>query len=103
MPPVIELCIDLCHLLTERFMTTHSFPTDPKIDALIERFPRLFRGAQPLVWSDLPQGWAELTDRLFADIDRMLDDTAAKAFQVLQNQGEVRRIAGLLAIRQRRV
>ena len=65
-------------------MTIQAFPTDPKIDALIERFPRLFKGAQPLVWSDLPQGWAELTDRLFADIDRILDDTAAKAFQVLQ-------------------
>jgi hypothetical protein len=81
---VIEPFIDLHFLMTERLMTTHDFPTDPKIDALIERFPRLFRGEQPLVWSDLPQGWAELTDRLFADIDRMLDDEAAQAFTVLQ-------------------
>lgn len=65
-------------------MATYDFPTDPKIDALIERFPRIFKGAQPYAWSDLPQGWTELAERLFADVDRMLDDEAAKAFEVRQ-------------------
>ena len=65
-------------------MTTYDFPTDPKIDALIARYPRIFKGAQPLAWLDLSQGWTELVDRLFADIDRWLDDEAAKAFEVRQ-------------------
>ena len=37
-------------------MSTYDFPTDPKIDTLVARFPRLFHGRQPRVWSDLPQG-----------------------------------------------
>ena len=65
-------------------MTTYDFPTDPTIDALIARYPRIFKGAQPLAWSDLPQGWTGLVDRLFADIDRWLDDEAARAFEVRQ-------------------
>ena len=65
-------------------MSSNEFPTDPKIDALVARFPRLFRGQQPRVWSDLPQGWTELADRLFADLDAMLDDDVAKRFEVVQ-------------------
>lgn len=65
-------------------MTASDFPTDPKIDALVARFPRLFKGRHPRVWSDLPQGWIELTDRLFADLDAMLDDDAARRFGVIQ-------------------
>ena len=65
-------------------MSAGDFPTDPKIDALVARFPRLFKGRHPRVWSDLPQGWIELTDRLFADLDAMLDDDAAGRFEVIQ-------------------
>ena len=65
-------------------MSASDFPTDPKIDALVARFPRLFKGQHPRVWSDLPQGWTEVSDRLFADLDAMLDDDAAKRFEVVQ-------------------
>ena len=71
-------------------MSTTDFPTDPKIDALdaldalIARFPRLFHSRQPHVWSDLPQGWTEVADQLFADLDVMIDDDAAKEFEVIQ-------------------
>ncbi len=65
-------------------MSTSDFPTDPKIDALVARFSRLFHDRQPRVWSDLPQGWTELATQLFANLDAMLDDDAAKRFEVIQ-------------------
>ena len=65
-------------------MSISDFPTDPKIDALVARFPRLFHDRQPRVWSDVPQGWIELVDQLFADLDSMIDDDAAKIFEVIQ-------------------
>ena len=65
-------------------MSDIDFPTDPKIDALVARFPRLFKGRHPRVWSDLPQGWTGLANRLFADLDAMLDDDAAVRFEVIQ-------------------
>lgn len=65
-------------------MSSSDFPTDPKIDALVAHFPRLFKGQHPRVWSDLPQGWTKLTHRLFADLDAILDDEAAKRFEVIQ-------------------
>lgn len=65
-------------------MSTHDIPTDPKIDTLVARYPRLFHDRQPRVWSDLPEGWTELATQLFADLDAMLDDSEAKRFQVVQ-------------------
>ena len=65
-------------------MSTADFPTDPKIDALVARFPRLFHDRQPRVWSDLPQGWTEVADQLFTDLDAMLGDDAARRFEVVQ-------------------
>ena len=65
-------------------MSTYDFPTDPKIDALVTRFPRLFHDHQPRVWSDLPQGWTEVADQLFADLNSIIDDDAAKRFEVVQ-------------------
>ena len=65
-------------------LSTNDFATDRKIDALVARFPRLFRGRQPRVWSDLPQGWIEMVNQLFADLDSMLDDEAAQRFEVIQ-------------------
>lgn len=65
-------------------MSTSDLPTDSKIDALVVRFPRLFKGRHPRVWSDLPQGWVELTHRLFADLDTMLNDDEAARFEIVQ-------------------
>lgn len=59
------------------------YPVDPGIASLVERFPRLFKGKAP-PWSELPAGWVELTQRMFADLDGVLDDSAASAFEVLQ-------------------
>jgi hypothetical protein len=58
--------------------------SDPAIDALVARFPRLFRGKHPQVPSSVPPGWSSLIDRMLADIDGMLDDGCARRFQVLQ-------------------
>lgn len=65
-------------------MSDSDYPTDPKIDALVARFPRLFKGQPPRVWSDLPPGWTELADRLFVDLDAMLDNDAAMRFKIIQ-------------------
>ncbi len=65
-------------------MSASDNPTDPKIDHLVARFPRLFKGKHSRVWSDLPQGWSELTGRLLTDLDAMLDDDAARRFEVIQ-------------------
>jgi hypothetical protein len=58
--------------------------SDPAIDALVARFPRLFRGKHPQVASSVPPGWSALIDRMLADIDGMLDDGCARRFQVTQ-------------------
>jgi hypothetical protein len=68
----------------EHPMSTPEFPTAPNIDALVARFPRLFHGRQPRVWSDLPPGWTELANQLFADLNSMIDDDEAKRFEVVQ-------------------
>lgn len=57
--------------------------SDP-IDALVARFPRLFRGQSPKVMSFLPAGWTEPVTRLFIDLDAMLDDRQAQSFEVRQ-------------------
>lgn len=69
-------------------MPTSQVPADARIDALIERFPRIFKGTQSYAWSALPPGWTQLAERLFADIDRVLDDEAARAFEVRQIKEE---------------
>ena len=45
---------------------------DPGLRLLIERFPRLFRGAQPAVWSHVPAGWTAIVESLFNGIDTLL-------------------------------
>jgi len=62
-------------------------PTDgpvPPITSLVMRYPRLFGGEYPAVMSSVPKGWTALVDRLFDDLDVMLDDTQARAFTVIQ-------------------
>lgn len=44
---------------------------DP-IGVLVDAFPRLFRGKQPRVWSDLPMGWVDLVSGALRDVDAML-------------------------------
>ena len=61
-------------------MNNANISNDPGLRALIERFPRLFRGAQPAVWSHVPAGWAGILDTLFRSIDALLNDEQAKSF-----------------------
>ena len=65
-------------------MNDANISKDPGLQKLIERFPRLFRGAQPAVWSHVPEGWAEIVETLFGGIDRLLSDEQAKRFRVEQ-------------------
>ena len=56
----------------------------PGLQQLIERFPRLFRGAQPAVWSHVPVGWSAIVETLFTGINALLNDDQAKSFRVEQ-------------------
>lgn len=67
---------------------------DPGLKALIDIFPRLFRGAQPRVWSHVPPGWADIVATLFSGIDSLLTDAQARQFRVEQ----VKEKFGLLRI-----
>ena len=58
--------------------------SDPELQKLIERFPRLFRGAQPAVWSHVPVGWSDIVGTLFTSIDALLNDDQVKCFRVEQ-------------------
>ena len=65
-------------------MSDANISKDPGLQKLIERFPRLFRGAQPAVWSHVPEGWAAILETLFGGIDTLLSDEQAKCFRVEQ-------------------
>ena len=54
------------------------------IGELVKQFPRLFRGVRLRAYRALSPGWHGLVVELFIDIDRMLDDRAAKRFEVLR-------------------
>ena len=58
--------------------------TDPRIDALVEIYPRLFKGRPPRSWSDLSAGCTEIVRSLFADLDAMLSDAQAASLEILQ-------------------
>ena len=58
--------------------------SDPGLQELIERFPRLFRGAQPAVLSHVPPGWSAIVRTLFTGIDELLDDEQAAWLRVEQ-------------------
>jgi hypothetical protein len=51
---------------------------------LIRRHPALFRGEQPEVLSDLPDGWFSLANSLCTSITAALGPEGAKHFKVLQ-------------------
>ena len=65
-------------------MNDANISSDPELQKLIERFPRLFHGAQPAVWSHVPLGWAGIVGTLFAGIDALLNHDQAKCFRVEQ-------------------
>ena len=65
-------------------MNDANISSDPEQQQLMERFPRLFRGAQPAVWSHVPAGWKGIVGTLFNGIDALLDDEQAKSFRVEQ-------------------
>ena len=67
---------------------------DPGLRALIERFPRLFRGAQPVIWSHVPAGWTAIVETLFSGIDALLSDEEAGWFP----RGEVKEKFGTLLV-----
>ena len=65
-------------------MNDANISSDPELQKLIERFPRLFRGAQPAVWSHVPVGWSAIVGMLFSGIDALMNDDQAKSFRVEQ-------------------
>ncbi len=65
-------------------MNDSNISKDPGLRALIERFPRLFRGAQPAVRSHVSVGWTAIVETLFGGIDAMLSDEEAERFRVEQ-------------------
>ena len=65
-------------------MNDANISSDPELQKLIERFPRLFRGAQPVVWSHVPVGWTAIVRTLFAGIDALLNDEQARCLKVGQ-------------------
>lgn len=72
--------------------TITRIPSDQPLDQLVAAHPKLFRGSQPEIWSDLPPGWYVLADELCCAIEAMLGDTADKfAFrQIKEKFGELR-------------
>ena len=65
-------------------MNDTNISSDPDLQQLIDHFPRLFRGAQPAVWSHVPAGWKDLVGTLFTGIDALLNDDEAKCLRVEQ-------------------
>ena len=53
------------------------------LEALIQRYPRLFHGEPPPVHSEVPPEWADLIDDLCADIDQLVVKEFVR-FQVKQ-------------------
>ncbi len=54
------------------------------LEQLIERYPRLFRGEPPHVYSHVPAGWMGPLTELLDSIDGRLDDVMAQRFRVGQ-------------------
>lgn len=65
-------------------MNDANISKDPELQKLVERFPRLFRGAQPAIWSHVPMGWKGIVQTLFTSIDALLTDEQARWFRVEQ-------------------
>ena len=65
-------------------MNDTNISSDQELQKLIERFPRMFRGAQPAVWSHVAVGWSGIVGTLFTGIDELLNDDQAKCFRVEQ-------------------
>lgn len=72
-------------------MTIKSESASP-ITRLVEEHPRLFRGEQPAVPSELPAGWYDLVHVLCLGIEDILGDDCAefKVKQIKERLGELR-------------
>jgi hypothetical protein len=57
---------------------------ETRVAKAIATFPRLFKGAEPSIGASWPKGWDTLLRHLCADINAMLDDDEAAAFEVQQ-------------------
>jgi hypothetical protein len=65
-------------------MTLQQAADGDMLDLLVERYPRLFKGAHPLAMSHVPPGWFQVLDTLCAAFDARLNDHQAATFQVRQ-------------------
>lgn len=59
-------------------------PSDPILQLLIDKYPRLFHGSSPRCYSQVTPGWLRLVDALCSYIDGLLTDEQAKVFEVRQ-------------------
>lgn len=66
-------------------------PTGDPIEALLQAYPRLFRGVRPEVISGLPTGWRKLVATLLSYIDAAVGERADD-FHVLQIKEEFGRL-----------
>jgi hypothetical protein len=57
---------------------------ETQIFEMIERYPRLFKGAAPALGITTSPGWDEILRALFHDFDLLLDDEKAKQFRFVQ-------------------
>jgi len=51
---------------------------------LVEAHPRLFRGKPPRTSCHVPTGWFVIVDKMFQDINAVLDEAEAAQFQIIQ-------------------
>ena len=60
--------------------------------ALINDFPRLFKGQAPKAGIWLPDGWVALVRKLLIDLEAMLDDEQASRFRIGQIKSKFGRL-----------
>ena len=72
--------ISTCQCLFKEYTLDSANP----IDALVDAFPRLFQRQFSRAFWFIPVGWLKLSNQLFLDLDRMLDDREAAQFEVRQ-------------------
>ena len=61
-----------------------AYEVEPRLQQLIDKYPRLFRGKAPIARSEILPGWLQLLAELLQDINRLLSDAEATAFEITQ-------------------
>ena len=61
-----------------------AYEVEPRLQQLIDKYPRLFRGKAPIARSEILPGWLQLLEELLQDINRLLSDAEATAFEITQ-------------------